>query len=114
MGEYNHKGVPLDRRSIIDITSSDIPDATGIIGGPPCQSWSLAGAMRGGSDPRGQLFWEYVRILSDKKPLFFLAENVPGIISSTHKADFERLLTSFYSIGYDINYATLNAKSSIH
>ena len=108
--EHNHKGVPLDRRSIVDIPSNEIPDADGIIGGPPCQSWSLAGAMRGGNDPRGQLFYEYVRILKDKRPLFFLAENVPGIISSAHKAAFDRLLTNFYSVGYDINYVALNAK----
>jgi len=108
---YNHKGIKLDKRSIIDIPSSEIPDAYGIIGGPPCQSWSLAGAMRGGKDPRGQLFWEYVRVLKDKRPLFFLAENVPGIISSAHKADFDRLLTEFYDIGYDINYSVLNAKN---
>ena len=63
--EHNHKGVPLDRRSIVDVPSSEIPDADGIIGGPPCQSWSLAGAMRGSKDPRGQLFWEYVRILRE-------------------------------------------------
>lgn len=109
--EYNHKGVTLDRRSIIDIPSNEIPDADGIIGGPPCQSWSLAGAMRGGNDPRGQLFYEYVRILKDKKPLFFLAENVPGIVSSAHKAAFDRLLTNFYNVGYDINYVVLNAKN---
>lgn len=108
--EHNHKGVPLDKRSITDIPSNEIPDADGIIGGPPCQSWSLAGAMRGGNDLRGQLFWEYVRILRDKKPLFFLAENVSGIISSTHKDAFDRLLTNFYSVGYDINYVALNAK----
>ena len=108
--ECNHKGVPLDRRSIVDISSSDIPDAEGIIGGPPCQSWSLAGAMRGDHDPRGQLFYEYLRILRDKRPLFFLAENVPGIISSTHKASFERLLSNFCRIGYDVSYTALNAK----
>ncbi len=108
--EHNHKGVLLDKRSITDIPSNEIPDADGIIGGPPCQSWSLAGAMRGGNDPRGQLFYQYVRVLQDKKPRFFLAENVPGIVSSTHKAAFDELLTNFYSIGYDINYAVLNAK----
>lgn len=109
--EYNHKGVKLDKRSIIDIPSGDIPYADGIIGGPPCQSWSLAGAMRGGNDSRGQLFYEYVRLLRDKKPLFFFAENVPGIVSTAHKAAFDKLLTNFYNIGYDINYCILNAKN---
>lgn len=109
--EYNHPGVRLNKRSIIDILSNDIPNADGIIGGPPCQSWSLAGAMRGGGDPRGQLFYEYVRILRDKKPLFFLAENVPGMVSRAHKAAFEKLLIDFYNIGYEIHYSVINAKN---
>lgn len=109
--EYNHKGVELDKRSIIDLPSKEIPDVHGIIGGPPCQSWSLAGAMRGSDDPRGQLFYEYIRVLRDKKPLFFLAENVPGIVSKAHITAFEKLLTNFYNVGYDINYRVLNAKN---
>lgn len=109
--EFNHSHTKLDRRSIRDIPSDEIPDADGIIGGPPCQSWSLAGAMRGEKDPRGQLFFEYVRILKDKKPLFFLAENVSGILSKTHKPTFEKLLMEFQKIGYNINYKLLNAKN---
>jgi len=81
--EKNHKTI-IDKRSIVDIKSNEIPHAEGIIGGPPCQSWSLAGAMRGIEDNRGKLFYEYLRILRDQKPLFFLAENVAGIISKTH------------------------------
>ena len=109
--EYNHPHTKLDKRSIRDIPSNEIPDADGIIGGPPCQSWSLAGAMRGEKDPRGQLFFEYVRILKDKKPLFFLAENVSGILSKTHKPTFEKLLVEFQKIGYNVNYRLLNAKN---
>ena len=60
--EKNHK-ITIDRRSLFDIKSSEIPDADGIIGGPPCQSWSLAGEMRGAKDERGQLFYEYIRVL---------------------------------------------------
>ena len=56
----NHPKTHLDTRSILDIPSDEIPDADGIIGGPPCQSWSLAGAMRGSNDPRGKLFYEDV------------------------------------------------------
>ena len=49
---------------------------TGIIGGPPCQSWSEAGSLKGIEDARGQLFYEYIRILEVSQPLFFVAENV--------------------------------------
>ena len=63
----------IDKRSITDINSNEIPDAIGIIGGPPCQSWSLAGSMKGTQDKRGQLFYEYVRVIKDKKPIFFVS-----------------------------------------
>ena len=74
--EKNHKA-PLIKGDIRKIKESDFPtDIEGIIGGPPCQSWSEAGALRGIADARGQLFFDYIRILKDKKPKFFLAENV--------------------------------------
>jgi len=108
--DKNHGEKLLDQRSISDIKSEEIPDAQGIIGGPPCQSWSLAGAMRGIKDSRGQLFYEYVRILNDKKPLFFVAENVPGIISSTHLKEFLKIVNEFKKIGYNVSYKRVNAR----
>ncbi|HCL56883.1 MAG TPA: DNA (cytosine-5-)-methyltransferase [Spirochaetia bacterium] len=107
--EYNFPNVKLDKRSIIDIPSSEIPDSIGIIGGPPCQSWSEAGAGRGIKDKRGQLFYEYIRILKEKKPLFFLAENVPGILLPRHKEAFQNILKEFKSLDYNVSYFLLNA-----
>lgn len=110
--ERNHK-IKMDKRSIINIPSEEIPNAVGIIGGPPCQSWSLAGAMRGINDPRGKAFYEYLRILKDKRPLFFLAENVPGLVSKVHIKEFERLIEKFKNVdgvGYKVKWAVLNAK----
>jgi DNA (cytosine-5)-methyltransferase 1 len=107
--EKNHE-LEVDKRSITEVNFDEIPDAEGIIGGPPCQSWSLAGAMRGANDNRGKVFYEYLRILEDKKSLFFVAENVPGIISRTHKKEFEKILEKFNSIGYEVSHAVLNAK----
>ena len=52
---------------------------TGIIGGPPCQSWSEGGSLKGIEDERGQLFYEYIRILKKTQPYFFVAENVSGM-----------------------------------
>jgi len=108
--EKNH-GLKIDKRSISDIKSGEIPPAEGIVGGPPCQAWSLAGAMRGVSDERGRVFYEYVRIIKDKKPLFFVAENVPGIISKTHLPEFEKLINEFKKIGYTVNYKLLDARN---
>ena len=106
----NFPHTKLDGRSITEIPSSEIPKAIGIIGGPPCQSWSEAGAGRGIEDKRGQLFYEYIRVLKDKKPLFFLAENVSGILSLRHKEAFEKILNKFRSLNYNISYKLLNAK----
>jgi len=106
--EANHKSTILDRRSIVDIPSEEVPDCDGIIGGPPCQSWSEAGALRGISDKRGQLFFEFMRILADKKPKFFLAENVSGMLLPTHKNALENIKQMFTDIGYDLSFELLN------
>lgn len=107
--EKNHH-IGIDKRSITEVKSDEIPEVEGIVGGPPCQSWSLAGAMRGINDSRGQLFYEYIRILKDKKPLFFLAENVPGIISKTHVGEFTKIISEFRKIGYNVSYKLLDAE----
>ena len=107
---FNHPNTYLDTRSIRDVPSTDIPnDIDGIIGGPPCQSWSLAGAMKGIEDDRGKLFFEYLRILRDKQPKFFVAENVPGIVSSAHIDSFINIKKLFSECGYNVAHQTLNA-----
>jgi DNA (cytosine-5)-methyltransferase 1 len=107
--ELNHPKTILDRRDIRDISSSEIPECLGIIGGPPCQSWSEAGAGRGINDSRGQLFYDYIRIVEDKQPLFFLAENVSGILAEKHTTAFTNILNQFRNIGYEVSYQLLNA-----
>lgn len=107
--EKNFTHAKLDRRSVIDISSSEIPDAIGLIGGPPCQSWSEAGALRGIDDHRGQLFFEFIRILRDKKPLFFLAENVSGMLASRHKDALSNIKKHFEDSGYVLSMELLNA-----
>ena len=107
--EKNH-GIKMDSRSIIKVKSEEMPDCVGVVGGPPCQSWSLAGAMRGIKDARGQLLYEYARIIKDKRPLFFVAENVAGLISRTHLPEFLKLIKLFEKLGYSVSYKLLNAK----
>ncbi|MCC3532376.1 MAG: DNA cytosine methyltransferase [Microcoleus sp. PH2017_22_RUC_O_B] len=108
---FNHSETILDRRDIRKINSDEIPGCVGIIGGPPCQSWSAAGAKRGIDDSRGQLFWEYIRIVRDKQPLFFLAENVSGILAARNKDAFTYILSQFEAIGYRVSFKLLNAKN---
>jgi DNA (cytosine-5)-methyltransferase 1 len=107
--EKNHPKTVLDRRSITDIGSSEVPDCDGIIGGPPCQSWSEAGALRGINDKRGQLFFDFIRILSDKQPLFFLAENVSGMLLPVHRKSLENIKMLFRECGYELSFELLNA-----
>lgn len=107
--EKNHK-TKINHKSIEDINGSEFEDVIGFIGGPPCQSWSLAGAMKGIKDPRGKLLYDYVRLIETKKPLFFLTENVPGMVSKTHLSEFKKFVISLKNIGYTVNYKVLNAK----
>lgn len=107
--EKNFPNTVLDRRSIRDVPSSEIPECDGIIGGPPCQSWSEAGALRGIKDKRGQLFFEFIRILKDKKPKFFLAENVSGMLAARHKDALENIKIMFSECGYNLSFSLLNA-----
>ena len=81
----------------------------GIIGGPPCQSWSEGGSLRGINDARGQLFYEYIRILRAKQPLFFVAENVSGMLSKLHTAAVQEFLNLFDEAGYNVTLKLLNA-----
>ena len=110
--ESNFPNTKLDKRSITQIPSEDIPNTIGIIGGPPCQSWSEIGSSRKPGeaikDKRGQLFFEYIRILKDKQPMFFLAENVRGMVLGRNKAALELILDQFKSVGYNVNYELLD------
>jgi len=108
--EHNFKDVKLDKRDIRGIESDEIPDCIGIIGGPPCQSWSEAGSLRGINDSRGKLFFDYIRIIRDKKPKFFVAENVSGILHQRNKDAFSKILSGFKELGYNVKYKLLNAK----
>lgn len=107
--EFNFPKCHLDKRSIVNIPSSEIPSCDGIIGGPPCQSWSEAGSLRGIDDHRGQLFFEFIRILRDKNPKFFLAENVSGMLSKRHSEAVTNIKRLFEESGYDLFVQLLNA-----
>ena len=106
--EANHK-TPLDKRDIKRVLSNEIPDCDGIIGGPPCQSWSEAGALRGINDSRGKLFYEFIRILRDKRPKFFVAENVSGMLADIHRDAVKNIIKHFKDAGYNVNMQLLNA-----
>lgn len=109
--EKNHHNTKLDRRSIVNIQSDEVPECDGIIGGPPCQSWSEAGSLRGINDKRGQLFYDFIRILEAKQPKFFLAENVSGMLLERHSEALKNIKELFKNAGtgYELSFKLLNA-----
>lgn len=109
--QYNFPDTFLDKRSIRDVPSFDVPDCIGIVGGPPCQSWSEAGSLRGINDARGQLFYEFIRILRAKRPLFFLAENVEGMLAQRHAEALANIKRLFKESGYNLSFKLINANN---
>lgn len=105
----NHPQTLLNTQDICEITSAEIPNCEGIIGGPPCQAWSEGGKNLGLNDPRGRLFLEYIRIVKDKQPKFFLIENVQGILSDKHRDALAIFLRLLGEAGYRVTYKLLNA-----
>lgn len=107
----NHPKSKLITQDVRALTVDFFPDdIDGIIGGPPCQSWSEAGAQRGIQDSRGKLFLDYIRILNAKQPKFFLAENVSGMLSGRHSEAVKVITELFKRCGYDLTVTLVNAK----
>mgnify|MGYP000585881397 CR=1 FL=1 len=113
--KVNHPKTKLIEGDIRKVTKNDIDqylngDVDGIIGGPPCQSWSAAGSLRGIEDERGQLFFDYIRILKEFSPKFFLAENVSGMLADRHSTAVQNIMKTFEDAGYDVTLTLVNAK----
>lgn len=108
---YNKNfGGTIDQRSITDIPTSDIPDHDLLVGGFPCQSFSVAGKRGGFNDTRGTMFFEIARILADKKPQHLLLENVKGLLSHDEGRTFQTILGVLADLGYRVEWQVLNSK----
>ena len=95
-----------------DITKIDyrtMPDFDLLVGGPPCQSWSYAGLRKGFEDDRGYMFLEYIRILEAKKPKYFVAENVAGLLSHSEGRSYGIILKKICELGYSVCWRVLNS-----
>lgn len=123
MQANGHRGILGDIRNI---SASEFLLATGmkpgepflICGGPPCQPFSTAGKRLGINDPRGSLFREFVRMIAEIRPRFFVMENVKGLMSSplkdshgqnTGKKVLDVILNEFNKLGYKTVYGVLDA-----
>jgi DNA (cytosine-5)-methyltransferase 1 len=108
----NHISEPYD---ITDLSGKYIRNVSGsevdfIIGGPPCQSFSILGKRDSTNDPRGKLVFEYARIISELKPKGFLFENVPGLLTLNRGKDWEEIKYYFHKeTGYTLHARKLNS-----
>ncbi|HEM5035388.1 TPA: DNA cytosine methyltransferase [Streptococcus suis] len=104
---FSHQSVLAD---ITTVKSEELPDDIDIvIGGFPCQGFSIANKNRNTEDKRNFLYLEMLRIIKDKKPKFFLAENVKGILSLGKGKVIQMIIKDFESIGYKVDYKLVNA-----
>ena len=93
------------------IVPEQLPDFDLIVGGFPCQSFSIAGARKGFDDTRGTLFFEIARIAAVKKPKYIFLENVPGMLNHDKGRTFETILHTLDELGYDVCWQVLNSKN---
>lgn len=130
----NNSNIPVIERDLNQVSSQELLDAAGlkreevtlVVGGPPCQAFSTAGKQRGMADFRGNLLIQYLRVITDIRPPYFILENVRGILSAKINAvpeeysEYEQikelkgsvmhfLSSELRKLGYSISYALLNA-----
>lgn len=106
---FGHKP---DNRDIREVKASDLPDFDILTGGFPCQSFSIVAQnpkRLGITDDRGKLFFEMCRILKDKQPKCFIAENVKGLLTANNRQAFPLIIKEFEACGYTITYQLLNS-----
>ena len=94
---------------ISKIKAEDIPDCDIIIGGFPCQGFSVANTKRHEDDERNVLYKQLIRMIDAKRPKFFLAENVKGITNLAKGKVFQMILKDFTELGYKVKHKILNA-----
>lgn len=105
-------GLVPDNRDVRNVASEELPEFDILTGGFPCQSFSIVAQnppRLGIKDDRGMLFFEMCRILRERQPKCFIAENVKGILTANKKAAFPLILEEFENSGYDVKYTVLNA-----
>ena len=100
-----------DLGDVTQIRTEDLPTFDFLVGGFPCQAFSVAGKRRGFDDTRGTLFFEIARLCRDKRPRYLLLENVKGLLSHNKGQTFKRILEVLSDLGYDVSWEVLNSKN---
>lgn len=96
---------------ITKINECDLPDFDLLVGGFPCQSFSVAGKRGGFADTRGTLFFDIARIVKHKRPHLLLLENVKGLLSHDEGRTFGTIVSTLDELGYDLQWQVLNSKN---
>ncbi len=94
---------------VAKISENEIPDADIMLGGFPCQGFSLSGPRKL-DDSRNVLYKHYVRVVKAKKPLMFVGENVKGLLTMGNGSIIDAIIEDFSQCGYDVFYKLLNAR----
>jgi DNA (cytosine-5)-methyltransferase 1 len=102
-------GTHIVEGDITAIPSEQVPDCDIVIGGFPCQGFSVANTKRSATDERNEMYKQMLRVIKDKTPLFFLAENVKGILSLEKGKVMQMILGDFRNLGYTVKCQLLNA-----
>jgi DNA (cytosine-5)-methyltransferase 1 len=96
---------------ITKIEPTDIPDFDVLLGGFPCQPFSISGKKKGFDDTRGTLFFDICRIIDEKKPKVVILENVKHLIHHDKKRTFKTIIETLQDLNYNVSYKILNAKN---
>ena len=107
--KYHYPGI-INYGDITRIKTDELPDFDLLTFGFPCQPYSLAGKRGGLEDPKGKLIYSILNILKYKKPKFFIAENVKGLLSQNKGVSFKLIINQFINLGYWPVVEVLNAK----
>ncbi len=108
---YNKHFKHKNYGDITKINEKELPDFDLLVGGFPCQSFSIAGKRGGFNDTRGTLFFEIARIVRKKQPRILLLENVKGLLSHDKGKTFTTIISTLDELGYDCQWQVLNSKN---
>ena len=109
--KYNFGKEIKNYGDITKINAEELPDFDCLVGGFPCQAFSIAGKRKGFEDTRGTLFFDLARILRAKQPRLFVFENVKGLLSHDSGRTFKTIIKTIDELGYDCQWQVLNSKN---
>lgn len=108
--KLNHPDTKLDDKDIHDVDPDNIPNADVVMGGFPCQAFSIAGYRKGFEDERGDLFFELLKVIKNKKPRVVFIENVKNMVTHDRGNTFKVIREALVENGYLIKWKVLNGK----